>query len=307
MGDRLKGRVAIVTGAGRGIGRGEALALASEGAIVIINDIGGAVDGSGQARGPADEVVDEIKKKGGQAASNYDNIVEHATGEKLVKQALDSFGRLDIVVNNAGILRDRMIFNMAEEEFDAVIAVHVKGHFNLMQAACVYFRQARHPGVIINTSSTSGLGNPGQTNYAAAKEGIIGMTRTIAREMGRYGVRCNAIRPMAATRMTLSDDMKQRYERAGEAGLKMLAEMEKQVPEEIGPFVAWLCTDEAANVNGRNFLVRAGYIGLYSEPEIVAAVETEKPWTVDLVSQLVRKPVTANLVNEWPLQPPKEA
>jgi NAD(P)-dependent dehydrogenase (short-subunit alcohol dehydrogenase family) len=170
----------------------------------------------------------------------------------------------------------------------------------------VYFRQARHPGAIVNTASTSGLGNPGQTNYAAAKEGIVGMTRTVAREMGRYGVRCNAIRPQAATRMTLSDEMKQRFARAGEAGMKMLAELEKQVPEEIGPFVAWLCTDEAANINGRTFLVRAGYIGLYSEPEVIAAVETDKPWTVDLVSQLVRKPVTANLVNEWPLQPPKE-
>jgi hypothetical protein len=133
------------------------------------------------------------------------------------------------------------------------------------------------------------------------------MTRTVAREMGRYGVRCNAIRPMAATRMTLSDDMRQRAARAGEAGLAMLAELEKQVPEQIGPFVAWLCSDEAANVNGRTFFVRAGHIGLYSEPEIVAAVETDKPWTVDLVSQLVRKQVTANLVNEWPFQPPKEA
>ena len=306
MANRLKGRVAIVTGAGRGIGRGEALALASEGAIVIVNDFGGAADGTGGAKGPAEEVVDEIKKMGSQAVANYDNVVEYATGEKLVKQALDSFGKLDIVINNAGILRDRMIFNMAEEEFDAVIAVHVKGHFNLMRHACTYFRQARQPGVIVNTSSTSGLGNVGQTNYAAAKEGIVGMTRTVAREMGRYGVRVNAIRPMAATRLTLSDDMRQRAARAGEAGMAMLAELEKQTPEEIGPFVAWLCSDEAANINGRTFLVRAGYIGLYSEPEIVAAVETDKPWTVDLVSQLVRKPVTANLVNEWPLQPPKE-
>jgi NAD(P)-dependent dehydrogenase (short-subunit alcohol dehydrogenase family) len=304
--DRLKDRVAIVTGAGRGIGRGEALALASEGAIVIVNDLGGETDGSGKARGPADDTVDEIKKMGGQAASNYDNIVEFATGEKLVKQALDSFGKLDIVVNNAGILRDRMLFNMAEEEFDAVIAVHVKGHFNLMKHACVYFRQERHPGVIINTSSTSGLGNPGQTNYAAAKEGIVGMTRTVAREMGRYGVRVNAIRPMAATRMTLSDDMRRRFERAGDAGMKMLAELEKQAPEQIGPFVAWLCTDEAANINGRTFLVRAGLIGLYSEPDIVGSVESDEPWTVDMISGLVPKQITADLVNEWPLQPPKE-
>ncbi len=245
MGERLKGRVAIVTGAGRGIGRGEALALASEGAIVIVNDFGGATDGTGGDKGPADEVVDEIKRMGGRALASYDSVVEHATGEKLVRQALDSFGRLDIVVNNAGILRDRTLANMSEEEFDDVIAVHVKGHFNLMQAACVYFRQARQPGVIVNTSSTSGLGNPGQTNYSAAKEGIVGMTRTVAREMGRYGVRCNAIRPLAATRLTLSDEMRRRFSRAGEAGMNMLAQLEKQLPEEIGPFVAWLCTDEA--------------------------------------------------------------
>ncbi len=306
MADRLKGRVAIVTGAGRGIGRGEALALAGEGAIVIVNDFGGGADGSGEAKGPADEVVDEIKKAGGQAAANYDSVSDFAAGERLVKQALDTFGRLDIVINNAGILRDRMVYNMSEEEFDSVIAVHAKGHFNLMKHACVHFRQGRIPGVIVNTSSTSGLGNPGQTNYACAKEGIVGMTRTVAREMGRFGVRVNAIRPMAATRMTLSDEMKQRFARGGEPGMKMLAELEKQVPEEIGPFVAWLCTDEAANINGRTFLVRAGLVGLYSEPEIIASATTDKSWTVDLASELVGKQVTAKLVNDWPLQPPKQ-
>ena len=306
MGDRLKGRVAIVTGAGRGIGRGEALALASEGARVIVNDLGGEVDGSGGAKSPADEVVDEIKKIGSEAIPNYDNVVQFATGEKIVKLALDTWGQLDILINNAGILRDRMLFNMAEEEWDAVIAVHLKGHFNLAKHACMYFRQERKPGVIINTSSTSGLGNPGQANYAAAKEGIVGMTRTIAREMGRYGVRCNAIRPQAATRLTLSDDMRRRFERAGEAGMKMLAELEKQTPEEIGPMVAWLCTDEAANINGRTFMVRAGLIGLYSEPEIIGSIETEKPWSVDAISDILPKQVTGSLANEWPAQPPKE-
>ncbi|MGB6894349.1 MAG: SDR family oxidoreductase [Dehalococcoidia bacterium] len=306
MGEKLKGRVAIVTGAGRGIGRGEALALASEGAKVIVNDLGGGADGTGAAKGPADEVVDEIKKMGSEAISNYDNVVDFATGEKLVKLALDTWGQLDIVINNAGILRDRMLFNMAEEEWDAVIAVHLKGHFNLAKHACMYFRQERKPGVIINTSSTSGLGNPGQSNYAAAKEGIVGMTRTLAREMGRYGVRCNAIRPQAATRMTLSDDMRRRFERAGEAGMKMLAALEKQEPTEIGPLVAWLCTDEAANINGRTFLVTAGHIGLYSEPEIVGSIDTDKSWSVDLVSDMLPKQVTKDLVNEWPAQPPKE-
>jgi NAD(P)-dependent dehydrogenase (short-subunit alcohol dehydrogenase family) len=306
MGDRLKGRVAIVTGAGRGIGRGEALALASEGAFVIVNDMGAAVDGSGSEATPAEEVVQEVKKMGSQAVANYDNVVETETGEKLIKLALDTFGRLDIVINNAGILRDRMLFNMAVEEWDSVIAVHLRGHFNITKPACGYFRQERKGGVIINTSSTSGLGNVGQTNYAAAKEGIVGFTRTVAREMGRYGVRCNAIRPMAATRMTLSPDMRARAERAGEAGLKMLEQMEKsQPPEQIGPFGAWLCSDEAANVNGRNFLVRQGYIGLYSEPEIVAAIESEQPWTVDSVSASISK-VTKGLVNEWVPEPPKE-
>jgi hypothetical protein len=306
MGDRLKGRVAIVTGAGRGIGRGEALALASEGAFVIVNDMGAAVDGSGSEATPAEEVVQEVKKMGSQAVANYDNVVETETGEKLIKLALDTWGRLDIVINNAGILRDRMLFNMAVEEWDSVIAVHLRGHFNITKPACGYFRQERKGGVIINTSSTSGLGNVGQTNYAAAKEGIVGFTRTLAREMGRYGVRCNAIRPMAATRMTLSPDMRARAERAGEAGMKMLEQMEKsQPPEQIGPFVAWLCSDEAANVNGRNFLVRQGYIGLYSEPEIVAAIESEQPWTVDSVSASISK-VTKGLVNEWVPEPPKE-
>lgn len=305
MGDRLKGRVAIVTGAGRGIGRGEALALASQGCNVIINDMGAAVDGSGSEATPAEEVVQEIKKIGCQALADYGNVVETETGERLVKMALDNFGRLDIVINNAGILRDRMLFNMAPEEWDAVIAVHLRGHFNLARPAAVYFRQERKGGVIVNTSSTSGLGNPGQTNYAAAKEGIVGFTRTLARELGRYGVRANAIRPQAATRMTLSPDMKARFERAGEAGARMLAEIEKQVPEQVGPMVAWLCTDEAANVNGRTFLVRAGFIGLYSEPDIVGSIETDQPWTVDNISSRISS-VTSGLVNEWPVQPPKE-
>ena len=306
MGDRLKGRVAIVTGAGRGIGRGEALAMASEGAFVIINDMGAAVDGSGSEATPAEEVVQEIKKMGSQAVANYDNVVQTETGEKLIKLALDTWGRLDIVVNNAGILRDRMLFNMSTEEWDAVIAVHLRGHYNITKPACAYFRQERKGGVIINTSSTSGLGNVGQANYAAAKEGIVGFTRTLAREMGRYGVRCNAIRPMAATRMTLSPDMRARAERAGEAGLKMLEQMEKsQIPEQVGPFVAWLASDEAANVNGRNFLVRQGYIGLYSEPEIVAAVENDGLWTVDNISPVIGK-VTSSLVNEWPAEAPKQ-
>ncbi len=301
MGDRLKGRVAIVTGAGRGIGRGEALLLAQEGAAVVINDFGGGAHGEGAEKGPADEVADEIKAMGGQAAANYGNIASYQTGDDLVKQAIDAFGRLDIVVNNAGILRDRMIFNMSEEEWDAVIAVHLKGHFNLTRAACAVFRQQRS-GVIVNTSSESGLGNMGQANYSAAKEGIIGLTRTVARDMGRYGVRCNAIRPRAATRLTISDDMRAAAERGGAAGMSLdvLKAFEKaNPPEAIAPLVVWLCTDEAANVNGRNFLVAGNQIGLYSEPQVIADIKSDHGWTLDEIAKLMPQQVTKDLVNQF--------
>ena len=301
MADRLKDRVAIVTGAGRGIGRGEALLLAEEGAAVIVNDFGGSAGGEGGEQTPAEEVVAEIKASGGKAAANYGNIADFQTGEDLVKQAVDTFGRLDIVVNNAGILRDRMVFNMSEEEWDSVLAVHLKGHFNLTRHACVVFRQQRS-GVIVNTSSESGLGNMGQVNYSAAKEGIIGLTRTVARDMGRYGVRCNAIRPRAATRLTISDDMRAAAERGGAAGmtLETLQAFEKaNPPEAVAPMVVWLCTDEAANVNGRDFLVVGNQIGLYSVPMVIAQVQSDHGWTIDELSKLLPEQVTKELVNKF--------
>ena len=301
MADRLKDRVAIVTGAGRGIGRGEALLLAQEGAAVVVNDFGGSAGGEGGEQTPAEEVVAEIKAAGGKAAANYGNIADFQTGEDLVKQAVDTFGRLDIVVNNAGILRDRMVFNMSEEEWDAVLAVHLKGHFNLTRHACVVFRQQRS-GVIVNTSSESGLGNMGQVNYSAAKEGIIGLTRTVARDMGRYGVRCNAIRPRAATRLTISDDMRAAAERGGAAGMTIetLQAFEKaNPPEAVAPMVVWLCTDEAANVNGRDFLVVGNQIGLYSEPKIIAEARTDHGWSIDELSKLMPEQVTKDLVNKF--------
>ncbi len=301
MGDRLKGRVAIVTGAGRGIGRGEALLLAEEGAAVVINDFGGSAAGEGGEKSPADHVVDEIKAADGRAAANYGNIAQFQTGEELVKQAVDTFGRLDIVVNNAGILRDRMVFNMSEEEWDAVIAVHLKGHFNLTRHACVAFRQQRS-GVIVNTSSESGLGNMGQANYSAAKEGIVGLTRTVARDMGRYGVRCNAIRPRAATRLTISDEMREAAARGAAAGMtpEMLQAFEKaNPPDAIAPLVVWLSSDEAANVNGRTFLITGNQIGLYSEPEVVADIKSDHGWSLDELSKLMPQQVTKDLVNQF--------
>ena len=310
MGNRLEGKVAIVTGGGRGIGRGECLALAAEGAKVVVNDFGGSSAGTGSEAGPADEVVSEIKKMGSDAVANYDNVADFEAGNRMVQQALDSFGRLDILVNNAGILRDKMLFNMAEEEWDIVVAVHLKGHFNLSKHAAVVFRQQRS-GVFVHTGSESGLGNRGQGNYAAAKEGIVGLSRSLAREMGNYGVRSNAIRPRAGTRLVISDEMKAAASRGGAAGMGMagLEAFEKANPAEgVAPFVVWLCTDAAENVNGRDFLVSGSMIGLYSLPEIVAKVDNKSGelWTLEDLDKLIPEQVTTGLKNMWPRKDKEE-
>jgi NAD(P)-dependent dehydrogenase (short-subunit alcohol dehydrogenase family) len=206
-----------VTGAGRGIGRGIALLLAEEGAKVVVNDYGVAVDGTQPSEGPAFQVVEEIKKKGGEAVPNVDTVATIQGGESIIQTAMDTYGRLDILINVAGILRDRMVFNMTEEEWDAVIAVHLKGTFATTKPASIIFRQQRS-GRIINYSSGSGLtGNPGQANYGAAKSAIAGFSRVVARDLGRYGVTCNYIAPGASTRMTatVSDQSRQLRARAG--------------------------------------------------------------------------------------------
>ncbi len=309
MGNRLEGKVAIVTGAGRGIGRGEALLLAAEGAAVVVNDLGGAPDGTGASSSPADEVVEEIRKAGGKAVANYDNVATMQGGESIVKTALDSFGRLDILVNNAGILRDRMVFNMSEEEWDAVIAVHLKGHFATIKPAGVIFRQQRS-GRIVNTGSSSGLGNMGQANYSAAKEGIVGLTRTVARDLGRYGVTCNAIRPGAATRMTLSPEMAEAARRAEAAGIRRggtgtLADLK---PEAIAPLVVYLCTDAAQNVNGRDFAVSGRQIGLYTIPTVEKAIYAPgEMWTLDELEQIFPRTIGAGLRNEFGPREPAPA
>ena len=316
MGNRLEGRVAIVTGAGRGIGRGHALLLAEEGAKVVVNDYGGSQGGEldGEAA-PADEVVAAIKDAGGDAVANYDSVSDMAAGERMVQQALDSFGRLDILVNNAGILRDRMVFNMTEEEWDVVVAVHLKGHFTATKFAAQVFRQQRS-GRIVNTSSESGLGNMGQANYSAAKEGIVGLTRTLARDLGRYGVTANAIRPRAGTRLTLTEELAEATRRAREAGLAAgdagdldfggddRAQM--MAPENVSPFTVWLCTDAAANINGRDFLVWGNEIGMYSLPKVEAAVYASgSAFTLDELDRVAAQSYLSAQTNRWPAAAPR--
>jgi 3-oxoacyl-[acyl-carrier protein] reductase len=304
MADRLKGKVAIVTGSGRGIGRCEALALAGEGARILVNDFGGAADGTGASRSPADAVVDEIRAMGGQAVPNYESVTTWKAAEDMVKSAVDSFGRLDILVNNAGIIRDRMVFNMTPEEWDVVIKVHLYGHFYLIRHACNVFRRQRY-GRIINTSSIAGLGRSvGQANYAAAKEGIVGLTRMVAKDMARLGVTCNAIRPNAGTRLTLSEELKDAWTKAGaHQAMKQMAQLQ---PEDVAPLVVWLASDEAANVNGRVFQVQTGRVSLYSEPIEERTISTAGAWTVDDV--FARLPsITGTLKNSQPVRNTKDS
>jgi NAD(P)-dependent dehydrogenase (short-subunit alcohol dehydrogenase family) len=308
MGTRLKGKVAVVTGAGRGIGRGIALALAAEGAQVVVNDLGGGPDGTGGSSQPADEVVQEIKKQGGAAVANCDSVAIYEGGEKIIKAAIDNFGKIDILVNNAGILRDRMIFNMAPEEWDAVMKVHLYGHFNTTKHAAVLMRQQRS-GRIINFSSISGLiGNAGQANYGAAKAGIAGFTRVVARDLGRYGITVNTIAPAAGTRLTLSEEMEAARKLKAERGVSSaLTPSSEELPpaEDIAPIVVWLATDAAANVNGCTFGSRGGTIELHTDPVPIKSIHKEGTWTLDELDEVMPRTLAQGLVNPAPPQTPK--
>jgi len=290
MGDRLAGKVAIVTGSGRGIGRAEALALAAEGAKVVVNDLGGAVDGTGHDRSPADQVVAEIRGAGGEAVANYESVTSLEGGQRMVQQALDTFRQLDILVNNAGNFRPRAFVEMSEEDWDSIIAVHLKGHFTVTKAAVPVFRQQRS-GRIINTGSEAGLGDDtlGVASYSAAKEGIAGFTRTLALELGQDGVTVNMIRPRAmTTRMARSLDLQEVFERSRASGTSTLTFMqeietrlEAMKPELVAPLVVYLCTDAAAHINGRDFVVGGGEIALLSLPQPETKIYSEAIWTVE--------------------------
>mgnify|MGYP000689851814 CR=1 FL=1 len=277
----LEGRVAIITGAGRGLGREHALLFASEGAKVVVNDLGGNIDGTGDDRAPAQLVVDEIKALGGEAVANVDNVADWEGGQRLINTAIEAFGDLHVLVNNAGILRDRVIVNMTEEEWDLVIHVHLKGHFVPTRWAAAYWREQSKAGKevkasIINTSSTSGLlGNPGQANYGAAKAGIAAFTIISAQELTRYGVRSNTIVPAARTRLTeatpgLSDIVKQPEEEDA---------FDVWAPGNVSPIVAWLAKEDCP-VNGQAFFSQGGIVRLFEPWKMGASIERNERWTL---------------------------
>jgi NAD(P)-dependent dehydrogenase (short-subunit alcohol dehydrogenase family) len=276
------GRIVIVTGAARGIGREHALAFAREGARVVVNDLGVARDGTGADQGPAQQVADEIVAEGGRAVANFDNIASWDGGQALIAQAVDELGGLDVLINNAGILRDKMSFNMTEEEWDSVINVHLKGHFVTSRFAASFWRQrSKETGgpvdaAIVNTASESGLyGNAGQVNYAAAKAGIASMTIVMARELERIGVRVNAIAPVARTRLTEAV--------AGDFMNAKEGEFDRFAPENPAAIAVWLATPLAAGITGQVVKVQGGQTQLLRGWRPMTEATSDSVWTLDSI------------------------
>ncbi len=306
MGDRLKNKVATVTGSGQGIGKSIAIALAREGAKVVTNN-----RWPGTPGGDAETTANQITDMGGQAVHFFGDVSDFKVATKLIQTAVDKFGRLDILVNNAGVLKDRMIFNMTQEEWDTVIKVHLYSTFNCTKPASVLMRQQRS-GRIINLTTGPGIGagygHGGQSNYGAAKGGIAAFTRLVALDLGRYGVTCNAIAPSAATRMTVSPEMEEAYRRRAQRG-EITAEQAAARrlppnPDDVAPIVAYLCTDDAANINGCIFGARGGDIELY--PQLVPPSKTihkEGRWTLDDLLDVMPRTLAAGLVNPAPPVP----
>jgi NAD(P)-dependent dehydrogenase (short-subunit alcohol dehydrogenase family) len=281
---KLDGKVAIVTGAGRGIGRGEALSLAGEGAAVVVNDMGGSWQGEGSDDRPASEVAAEIVAGGGHAVANFDDISDVAGADNLVRQAVETFGGLDILINNAGFLRDSMVFSADPAEWRSVVDVHLVGHFLMTRAASAYWRAQSKEGnsgrrTVVNTTSESGLfGNAAQSNYDAAKMGIVSMTVAVAKELAKYDVTVNAIAPRARTRLTTTT-----FDGSSRGG--EFADVEggydAMDPENIAPFVTFLTTDEAADITGQTFIVYGGIVAHIRLPHLSDFIMKEGRWTVD--------------------------
>jgi len=278
----MTGKVALVTGAGRGVGRGIALEMAAAGAAVVVNDLGSSLKGDdGADTSPAQQVADEIIKAGGRAVANGSSVASYEGAQEMVRAAIDNFGRIDAVVNNAGNLRDTLFHKMEEDDFDAVIAVHLKGSFNVSRAAAPYFKE-QGSGAYVHMTSTSGLvGNFGQANYAAAKLGVAGLSKSIALDMSRFNVRSNAVAPFAWTRMVDS------IPATTPEQIKRVEGLKKLVPEKIAPFVVALCSDAGAKVTGQIFGVRNNEIYLFSQPRPIRTAHTSDGWTPDSVAERV--------------------
>ena len=277
---RLNNKVAIITGAGRGIGKEICLYLAKEGAKIVVNDLGGDRDGSGGGK-IADEVVNEINDLGSEAVANYDSVGTVEGGKNIFNSAMDAFGQADILVNNAGILRDRTLYNMEESDWDIIMEVHLKGHYNCTRPLVRYIRDTNRSDCrIINMSSVSGLfGNFGQVNYGAAKEGIAGFTRSLALEVAKYKCTVNTISPGAATRLTI--------DLIEAAGRKYDENDWTQGPEQIAPVVAWLCTDAAKDITSQIIHSQGGILGIMQQPAIIKSFTTDNLWSLDQLDSLI--------------------
>src|SRR5438477_13238 len=288
------GKPARVTGAGRGIGRGIAMALAAAGAKVVVNDLGTGLDGEGVGTGPAAQVVEEIKKLGGTAAANFGSVADYTQATAMVDQVIKTWGRMDILVNVAAILRDRMIFNMTKEEWAAVLAVHLDGTFYCTRAASIAMREQKF-GRIISMSSVSALGAPGQPNYAAAKAGIIGFTWSTANALAKYGVTANAIMPSGATRMIDSTPRGQKvFEETGKWPSEIARGTERD-PDNVAPLVVYLASDAAANVNGQVFHSYGFGYTLLEQPHAVRSIRTRQRWDPEELARVFPQTLGANL------------
>ena len=312
MTDRLLDKVAIVTGAGRGIGREVALWLAREGASVVVNDLGVAVDGTGESDAPADLVVKEIIAEGGKAVSSFDSVADFESASNIVKTAIDNFGGVDVLCHPAGILRDRMIFNMTEEEWDAVLQVHLYGAFNMVRNVVPHMIKQNY-GRIVLFSSGSGLGASGQGNYAAAKEGMVGFTRAISKELEPYNIMVNAVYPGGSTRMTdtvpqSTTDLRQQQREA--VGLDVQRDR-SQPPEEYrdpannAPKVVYLCTEAAEGITGQVIGTSGWALSLYSPRHVIKSIHKNGKWTLDELDDLIPISLAEGLINPVPVDTPK--